>query len=170
MGDVDPGQSLDLSSALPLDVAEFEILHPATGKPTGWVWELAGPAHPKSIEVGRGLARDRLRKEARLEAQMANGRKVKPEEEEPEARKRRNVENIVARVIGWSMKGPADEVGQRPVIGAGPIFKQVSEQPIAFTENAAIDLLQRPDMGWLLNDIVEYLASEQAFMQSSAQD
>lgn len=160
--------SLDLSSAMPTDSAVLEIVHPVSGAPTGWMIELAGPAHPKTVALGKDLSRERLAKEARLEAQMAKGRKVKPEVEEPDERARRNVASLVARIIGWEMQGKAGEDGKRPVIGAGPVLKQVQSEPIAFSERAAVDLLIRPDMAWVLGQIAEYLASELAFTQGSA--
>lgn len=160
--------SLDLSSAMPVDSALVEIMHPASGAATGWMIELAGPAHPKTVALGKDLSRERLAKEARLEAQMANGRKVKPETEEPDERARRNVASLVARILGWSMKGKPGDDGVRPVIGVGPVLKQVSAEPIAFSEKAAIGLLMRPDMAWALGQIADYLGSERAFTQSSA--
>jgi hypothetical protein len=170
MSEAEQAIVLDLSSAMPVDSAFLEILHPATGAATGWVIELAGPAHAKSVALGKELSRERLAKEARLEAQMANGRKVKPEIEDPEERGRRNVGHVVARIIGWSMLGKAGEDGKRPTIGPGPIFSKVAPDPIVFSEKAATDLLLRPDMAWVLGQIAEYLASERAFTQGSAQN
>src|SRR6185312_11378145 len=123
---------LDLSSAMPVDTAFVEILHPGTGAPTGWKIELAGPAHPKTVALGKDLSRVNLRRQAQIEAQQANGRKVKPDVEEPEDRARRNVSSLVARIIGWA---------------PNPVFKNVSPEPIAFSEKVAVDLLLRPDMG-----------------------
>src|SRR5690348_16142160 len=107
MSEAEQALVLDLSSAMLTDSAFLEILHPASGSPTGWMIELAGPAHPKSVALGKDLSRERLAKEARLDAQMANGRKIKPEIEDPEDRGRRNVGHVVARIIGWSMLGKA---------------------------------------------------------------
>lgn len=153
MSEAEQAPALDLSSALPLESFVLDILHQGTGQPTGWKIELAGPAHPKTVALGKELSRERLTKEARVEAQMANGRKVKPEIEDPDERARRNVASIVARIIGWS---------------PNPIVNSISTAPIAFSEKAAIDMLLRPEMAWVLGQIAEYLASERAFTQGSA--
>ena len=149
---------LDLSTALPADSGILEIRLPGSDKPTGWKIELAGPAHAKTIALGQDLARERLRKEAQAEAAQVNGRKYKPDLESVDERNLRNVTRIVQRIVGWSMHGHA-----------GPIFKQVSPEPIAFSEKTAVDLLMRPDMGWVLGQIADYLTSEAAFTQGSVQ-
>lgn len=150
MSDVAP---LDLSAAVPAETATIEIVYPGSGKPTGWKIELAGPAHPNSVELGHEIMRETLAKEARAEQAAVNGRKYKAEQDEPQERARRNVTRIVGRIVGWS---PA------------PTFPQVSKEPLIFSKAVAIDLLMRPDMGWVLGQIADYLTSESAFTKGSA--
>src|SRR5690242_702696 len=144
---------LDLSGSIPSDSAMLEIILPG-GKPSGWKIELAGPAHPKTVAAADDVMRERLQKEKAIEFAQVNGRKYKVDEETPDDRARRNVSRIVQRIIGWS---------------PDPLFKHIDDKPIAFSEKAATDLLLRPDMGWVLSQIADYLMSETAFTNGSVQ-
>lgn len=147
------GQVLDLSAAVPADVDEFEIKYPGTDKGTGWKIQMAGPGHPRTIVAANDAARDALRKARAIEQAQANGRKYKAEEETPDDLARRNVTLIVQRIIGWS---------------PDPLFKKIGEKPIAFSEGAAIEMLLRPDMSWVLAQIADFVRSDAAFTRASA--
>lgn len=149
----DAASVLDLSTAIPAESAVVEILYPGTSKPTGWKIEIAGPAHPKTIAMTNDAARERLNKERAIEFAQINGRKWKTDDETPEDRARRNVTRLVGRIIGWS---------------PDPVFRNVQVEPIVFSEKAAVDLLLREDMGWVLSQIADYITSETAFTQASA--
>lgn len=147
------GIVLDLSAAVPVDVDVLEIKYPGSEKATGWKIELAGPGHAKTVAASRDIARDALKKSKAIEQANANGRKYKADEETPDDLARKNVTLIVQRIIGWS---------------PDPLFKQISETPIAFSQAAALDMLLRPDMGWVLSQIADFLRSDAAFTQASA--
>lgn len=145
---------LDLSAAIPVDSATIDILLPGSDKPSGWRIELAGPGHPKTVAVSQEVSRERLDKEKAIEFAQVNGRKWKTDGETPEERAQRNVTRVVRRIIGWSPP---------------PVFKHINDgKPIEFSETAAVDLLLRPEMGWVLAQIADYLNAERAFTQGSA--
>lgn len=143
---------IDLSAASAglKDTAMLDIVLPGQNQPSGFRVELAGPAHPKSIALSDEVSRERIRKELEIEAKQVNGRKYKPEEDTPDERARRNVTRIVKRIVGWS---------------PNPTF---DGKTIEFSESAAVDLLLKPEMGWLLIQIADYLTNETAFMASFA--
>lgn len=146
-------QVVDLSSALPTDTEILEIKYRGTDKGTGWKITIAGPGHPKTVAASKDHSRDQLRKARAIEQAQANGRKYKAEDDTPEEVARRNVDLIVQRIVGWS---------------PDPLFKSISDEPIAFSHAAAVDLLLRHDMGWALGQIADFLSSDTAFTQASA--
>ena len=144
------GDAVDLSAFVPNDSAVLEIL--GNGVPTGWKIELAGPSHPKTVEVANEAMRERLQKEKAVEFAQVNGRKYKVDDESPDERAHRNVSRLVKRILGWS---------------PNPVFKNIGDEPIVFSEEAATKLLLRPDMSWVLAQIADYVMSETAFTQRS---
>lgn len=149
------GEALDLSAAVPVDSSVLEIKYPGIDPPklTGWKIELAGPGHPKTVALSAEISREQLRKLNAIEKAQVNGKKYQPDDESAGERAQRNVTRLVQRIINWS---------------PDPVFKTVSDKPITFSEKAAVDLLLRPDMGWVLEQIADYLRSDVAFTQASA--
>jgi hypothetical protein len=142
----------DLSGAMPLDTSVLHIVVPGTNKRTGWEVTFAGPSHPKTVSLSNELTRRGLDKAAKMEAAQVNARKWKPEDKQPDEQRRENVESVVARIVTWT-----------------PIkIAQVSAQPIAFSEKAAIDLLLRPMMIPYLMQMMEFLGNEASFIADSA--
>jgi hypothetical protein len=141
-------KAVDLSKFLPVDSFDIEI-QSVTGEGTGWHVTLAGPSHPATVASAETIARRALRKSAEIEAAQVNGKKYKVDDREPATMRRENVESVVSRIIDWS---PVD-------VGSGPI---------AFSKDAATDLLLRPEMAWVLIQIAEALAGDAAFTRRSA--
>lgn len=139
--------TIDLDFVLPKNTDTLEIMHNEKG--TGWLVEFAGPAHPKTVAWANEAARKSLRKAEQLEQAQANGKKYKVQERTPEDVKRENVQWIVARIVDWS-----------PVSIGGTEYK--------FSDSSAVDLLSRPDMGWALVQMVEFLTDNAAFTKDSA--
>ena len=140
---------VDLSADLPLDTIELKMLRPGTDEPNGWVLTMAGPAHPKTVAFQNERKRARLQREAAIEAAQVNGRKYKPEQKTAEESDNETIRWIVSRIVTWT-----------------PI--KLGEQTIAFTDEAAVELLLRPVMAPYLQQIVDYIGAERAFMPRSA--
>lgn len=141
--------AIDLSAILPADTSVLEILKPGGTEGTGWRITFAGPGHPKTVAWTTEQSRRNLRKEAQRDAQRENGRKIKPDDRDPDDVRRENVGWVVSRIIDWT-----------PVKLGGP--------PIAFSEAAAMDLLMKPEMGWAYVQMVDFLADERSFTRRSA--
>jgi hypothetical protein len=139
----------DLSADLPGETAELKMLKPGTDVPIGWVVTLAGPSHPKALAFKDSSQRERLAKQAQVEAQQANGRKVKPDVLSPEDADLKTVKWLVSRIVTWT-----------------PI--KIGAETYAFSDDAATRLLLRPEMAPYIGQIVDYLQSERAFMPTSA--
>lgn len=139
----------DLSGDLPLETAVLRIVKPGTASPIGWDITMAGPAHPKTIAHRNAAQRDRLHKEAMIEAAQVNGRKYKADERSPEEAELSTMRWVVSRIVTWT-----------PV--------KIGGETIEFSDEAAIALLRRPVMAAYLQQIVEYLQAERAFMPPSA--
>jgi hypothetical protein len=140
---------VDLTADLPQDTFELQMLRPGTATPNGWVITLAGPAHPKAVAYKNQAQRDRLQKEASVEASQMNGRKVKPDAKTPDEDDMRTVKWLVSRIVTWT-----------------PI--KIGAETIAFSDDAATLLFLRPVMAPYVNQVAEYLAADNAFMPASA--
>ena len=141
---------VDLSAFIPTDTAVLAILAPGGVTSTGWNVTFAGPGHPKAVAFTEEASRKNLRRQRQIETAQINGRKYKPEEREVDEARRENVAWVVARIVDWTpvKLGPGD--------------------PIAFSDGAAFELLLRPEMGWALGQMVEFLADERSFTKGSA--
>lgn len=138
--------AIDLSGMMPADTSVLEILKPGGTEGTGWKVTFAGPGHPKTVAWQTEQSRRNIRKAAQIEASQANGRKVKPEDREPDDVRRENVEWVVARIVDWT---PV-KIGGKEYVAAD-----------------ATDLLMRPEMGWAYVQMVEFLADERSFTRRS---
>lgn len=145
--------AIDLSGAVPVDTIEYEILKPGGTDGTGWVWQICGPAHPKAVAHTEAAQRKNLRKQRQIEQAQANGRKYVAEERTVEDQRRDNVAWIVSRVTGWN----------RPVT-----LNQISPNPINYSDQAVADILIRPEMAWLYNQLVDVVTEEKSFTNASA--
>lgn len=134
----------DLNSA---DTGEMTVI--INGRPTDWKWYFAGPGHEKTVELNNRLARDRLHRERQIEQAQVNGKKYKSPEESVDEIRARNVENVVARLLGWS-----------------PI--EIDRQPFEFSAEQARKLLLDPKKIGLLAQALDFLADEASFTQRSA--
>lgn len=146
--------ALDLSDAVPEDTVSFAVMKAGTSQPTGWVWQLASPGHDKAVAWATANSQQQLQKRARLEAQQANGRKIKPEEKSTDEAKADNVDWIISRTLGWA---PAVTL---------PFF----EGPLAYSDDTARKVLMHPKMGWLFVQLVEFLTEEANFTKRSAKN
>lgn len=144
--------ALDLSGAIPLTSFVLDLVIPGTAKPSGWKVELAGPMHPQTIEVNNIVAREAIAKESAIEFAQVNNRKYKVEDDPVDARRRKNVNRVCRRIVGWT---PA------------PTFRNVGPDPIAFSVDAATDLFLRQDMAGFFVQITDYFNGERAFMPPS---
>lgn len=144
-----PMAVVDLEADLPGETAELQIVKPGTSTPSGWVITMAGPSHPKTLAMRAKIQRERLRKEAVIEAAQVNGRKFKPDEKSVEEAEMETMRWVVSRIVTWT-----------PV--------RIGGEVIEFSDEAAIALLRRPAMSAYLQQIVDYLNADRAFMPPSA--
>lgn len=147
------------ASAVDIDISEFDTLdesdmvvkHPLSGEPTTWTITFAGPGHPKSIEYFDRIARQNLREEASKEQARVNGRKWKAEDESLDARRQKNLEMIVSRMIRWS-----------PV--------RINGEEMPFTPENAMKLLGDRKKGDLFQQCFDFLNAEKSFFPASAKN
>lgn len=146
------GEFVDLSDIVPLDSIRHEILRPGSSEGTGWFIEIADASHEKAVAWSNEQARKGLKRQSVLEAQQLNGRKIKPEDRDPEEQKRDNIGWVVSRIIGWT-----------PVK-----LSFISPEPIHFSDKAAYDVLSHPKMGFALVQLVDIIGDDKAFTKASA--
>lgn len=140
------GDAFDLAELDSSDEATMEVL--ANGKPTGWVWTFAGPGHPQTIELSDKLAKERLADERAQEQARVNGRKWKAPVETVEEARRRNVDLVVGRLLGWSKI-------------------RFNGKPYAFSPDNARALLMDRRKGQLLLQAMEFIGDEASFTKRS---
>lgn len=93
--------NFDIEDLRASDEDELEILG-KDGQPTGWKWRMAGPGHPRTIEQGNRVARERLRREEEQERARVNGRKWKGDSQSPDEVIDGHVRFVMERLLGWS--------------------------------------------------------------------
>lgn len=144
---------LDLTDLIPEDSALFPVMLAGTNTPSGWEWTLAGPGHDKAVNWATNNSQKRLSRQARLDAQQANGRKVKPEEKSTDEQKAENVDWIISRTLGWT-----------PSAIKLPFF----DEPLGFSDDNTRKILLHPKMGWLFAQLVDFVTEEANFTKRSA--
>lgn len=142
------GRQFNLSDLQSSDESELEITYPGTGEPTGWILTIAGPGHPKTIALADAQAKANLSRQRLIEQAQVNGKKYKAPEIDVETERRQNLENIIARVIGW--RG---------------LFIDGEEVQFSEEKSKAIFLDRRYDKP--IAQVIAYLLDEQSFTKRS---
>lgn len=145
----DANEDFDLASADAQDEATLAIKHPTTDKPTTWFWTFYGPGHPKTIEVADRASKEALRELHDQKQARVNGKKVKVDEKSLDELRTENVAAIVARLKTFT-----------PV--------KLGEETITFSIDEAKKLLLDRRKGWLYGQVMEFLKSDENFIQPSA--
>jgi hypothetical protein len=96
------GDAFDIEELKATDTDEVAINHPVSGAPTTWIWTLAGPAHPRSIEAANVATRDALRVQRLREQAVVNRRKWIEPERTPDEMRMENAKSFAIRVLGWT--------------------------------------------------------------------
>lgn len=143
----------DLSGIDISDSLDYAVLAPGSDKPTGWVITLAGPYHDKAVAWSNASSQKRLSKQARLEAQQLNSRKIKPEERTTEEQRAETADWLASRILDWT---PV----KVPYLNDG--------EPIEFSDGAVKLVFTHIRMGWALQQLVDVLADENSFTKRSA--
>jgi hypothetical protein len=140
---------LDLSMAAlaSADTATMNVV--VGGNPSGWLWEFAGPSHPKALAQANRTSRASLHKSKLIEQAQANGRKWVAEEQTPDQVRADNVTYIIERLIGWSTV-------------------RIDGQDFPFSEDKARELLSNVKNVGLLAQALEFLAADNSFTKRSA--
>ncbi len=142
------GEAFEIETLRSTDSDELVIQHPVTGEPTTWKWTLAGPGHPKSIEVANKAARETLRIERLREQAMVNRKKWTEPERTPDENRLANAQSFAARVLGWT---PA----------------RINGEDYPFSEANAVKLLLEPAYGRIYVQLLEHFISDAAFTRRS---
>ena len=131
----------NLKSIRQVASAKIQVKDPATGDPTGVIFEMAGPEHPDRKRITFAQSRKFLRSYAKT------GRAEMPEPEDAESQKK---ENLAAFTLGWT--GLIDDAGA----------------PVVFSKAAALGLYNNPEMGWLVDQLDSALGEKELFITRSA--
>ncbi len=131
----------NLKSIRQVASAKIQVKDPATGDPTGVIFEMAGPEHPDRKRITFAQSRKFLRSYAKT------GRAEMPEPEDAESQKK---ENLAAFTLGWT--GLIDDAGA----------------PVVFSKAAALELYNNPEMGWLVDQLDSALGEKELFITRSA--
>ena len=131
----------NLKSIRQVASAKIQVKDPATGDPTGVIFEMAGPEHPDRKRITFAQSRKFLRSYAKT------GRAEMPEPEDAESQKK---ENLAAFTLSWT--GLIDDAGA----------------PVVFSKAAALELYNNPEMGWLVDQLDAALGEKELFITRSA--
>lgn len=118
------------------------------GRASDWVWTFAGPGHAQTIALSSKLAKEALDQQQAVEQALVNGRKVKVPTPTTEEVRAKNIDNVVARIVGWT-----------PV--------RIDGKDYPFTQDNARALLSNPAMPFAMQ-AMEFLAADDAFRPKKA--
>lgn len=138
---------LSLDSFAAVDSAHMDVI--VGGRPSGWLWEFAGPGHEKALAQANRTARERLHRDRLIEQAQVNGRKWVAPEKTPTEVKAENVAYVVERLLGWS-------------------DIRIDGKDFPFTDANARMLLEDPRRAGVLAQALEFLAADGSFTQRSA--
>lgn len=117
--------------------ADYELLHPVTGAPTGAFITLAGPEHPQRKRIAMDLVR-------RLRATAARAKQAQPD---PEEDARENVKLLAKVTLGW-----------RGIRKNG--------QDLAHSEAEAIELYSDPKRQWVVRQLLAAMNDQVLFIKA----
>jgi hypothetical protein len=158
MSDEKPA-SVKLGGTIYLQSATLMMMQPGTEDadnpvPTGWVLEVAGPAHPRTVEINNRIAARLNKLSADKDKARVNGKKWTPAERDPEDVRREAVEDIANRIIGWS---------------PDPDFED-GKGPIPFSDDAAVEIFMDRAKGSYFLQLVRFITEERSFLKASAKN
>lgn len=138
----------ELDDITAIDQAELNIRR-RDGAPTGWIWTIAGPGHPQTIELSDRLTKESFAKTKSQQIARANGKQWEGDDETADAMVRRTAESLAGRVLGWS-----------PVSFHGKDYPCTKENIVAILLDPA-----RGDT--LVTQLAKFIADEKSFMKRS---
>ena len=142
-------EPFDIDELKATETDDLAIVHPNTGAATSWIWTLAGPGHPRSIEAANIAARETLRIARMREQAMANRRKWVEPERTPDEMRTENAKSFAVRVLGWT---PA----------------RINGQDYPYSTDNCVKLLIDPAYGRVYLQLLEYFSSDESFTKRSA--
>jgi len=149
---MDKTEAFELNDLADLGAADTAYMTVAiNGKQTSWKWIWAGPGHPKTVAFNERMSRERLAIDADREQKRHNGRKVKVEALTPAEDLNEKIEQLLARLVGWTQVKVAGSV-------------------LEFSAEAARKILSNPDNhgpGGIYIQCWEFLGNEQSFTKGS---
>ena len=95
--------TINIGAFAPVDSVQYQIRAVDGRTDTGISVDILSAAHPKAQAYSTAQATKNLRRQAQMEAQQINGRKVKPEERTPDEVRAENVALVVSRLGGWTL-------------------------------------------------------------------
>lgn len=142
------GTPFDLGSITAVDTVEMAV-NDAAGKPTTWIWTIAGPAHPRTMELRQDENRELLEATVKLRRRAA-GETIP---EEPIRTRDENLD-ILARKIA------------RRVLSWTPV--RINGEALECTPENVVKVLLDPRLVHLLGQYNAFVSADQSFMPRSA--
>lgn len=136
--------AFDLGSIEDVPQAEFELLHPATGKGLNAFITLAGPEHPDRKKLTFNMIRE-ARAEAALRA--ANGGASAASVEDPEQSMAESLDLLASITLDWRNM-------------------QLNGQPLACNKGNALALYSDSRRQWIVRQMMAKMRSADAFIKA----
>lgn len=156
MTDTKPA-SVKLGGTLYQTTAVLKMAFPDTvdsdnPKYTGWDLVIAGPGHPRTIEINNRIAERANKQASDRDRARVNGKKWNPPAPSPDDVRRETVSDACYRIVGWT---------------GDPDFED-GKGPIAYSEEAAVELFMDQRKGSYFLQLIKFLYDDGTFMPASA--
>ncbi len=142
-------EPFDISVLATEDTAEMVINHPVSGEATTWVWIIAGPGHPASIQADDDRANEMRRDELDKERARVNGRKWRGELRTADEEKQRSASHFGKKVLDWT-----------PV--------RVNGVDFPYSRANVMKILLDPHYWSVYRQLLDFFTEEKSFMKPSS--
>ena len=139
----------DIATIATEETAEMTVNHPVTGAPTTWVWTVAGPGHPVTVQVDSERAEEAKREETAIRRAQANGRVYKPDARTADEESRITAQRFARRVLAWT-----------PVKFNGADYPHSQEN--------VVKIFRDPKYFSVYRQLLEFITDEKSFMKPSS--
>ncbi len=142
--------AFDIDDLKSTETDELAIVHPRTGAPTTWIWTLAGPGHPATVEMNNRNNREAQATQRKRELAASNGKAWIPPERSADETREETARSFAGRVLGWT---PA----------------RINGADYPFSAENVVKLLLDPNYDRIYLQLIQFFRADASFTKASVE-